>query len=211
MLFEGTLPNPQVFVPNPGTNASYNPRVWALTTGSAGNAIPILSDSANIAALDGSLAPTSTLSGGMASPQYQTDNFVTLIPAGFGTVDAVVVNLGTNDAARHGNRGRGFAADAAVLLAKLASLYPSAKVFWWLPPKRSDWAGNTALTNTILPALHSLQAANPTLLYLVDLNSVSAGSDLGVVLGGDGVHLTSYGYAVTASLFASAIVHALGL
>jgi lysophospholipase L1-like esterase len=135
---------------------------------------------------------------------------VGLVPAGFGTVDVVTVTLGTNDVGRIGYNVSDFAYEAAKLLALLHATYPSAKIVWWLPPVTGIAARNTLLTTVVIPALQALQVANQTLLYLVDVNSVSAGADLGVILGVDGVHLTNYGYSVAANAFAGGICKALG-
>ena len=210
VLYAGTLTNPSVFVPNPTTGATYNPEMFAINTGTAGNSIAISSTSGVVTALNASVSPGATLSGGAATSPLQTNNFVNLVPGGFGTVDLVVISLGTNDATRRGYRARGFATEAAGFLAYLHATYPSAKVVWGYPPPQSDAVTESYNTGTVIPSLVALQSANPTLLSLVDTHTVQPGYPLTLTRSSDGVHCTPFGYWRWSSLYAEVCATALG-
>jgi lysophospholipase L1-like esterase len=129
--------------------------------------------------------------------------------SGFGTpVDVVISTLGTNDASRPGYRGRGFATNMAQLISNIQNDFPGTKFINWLPPAStsgSTW--NTAMT-TIVSAMSALAVGN---VYAPNLNTLGIGSGNASIISADGIHLSQYGYSLTASLYAGQIGSALGL
>lgn len=206
-FYAGGTPNPDAFAPSTTTAANNNPLVYALLTGVAGNSITVSTTSSKIQFLNaGGGSATAHFVNGMDSPStFYNDNLVTLVPAGFGSVDLICITLGTNDARRVGYRGRGFATEAARLVAQLRATFPSAKIVWWKPPITSVGAINTALSGTVIPAITALQAANPSFMATFDMYTPGAGSgDSAILNASDGLHLTNYGYSIAASGFAAA-------
>lgn len=206
----GTVINPDFFCPN--VTSSVNLHFFAVLTGTAGNAFSISSSSGGrVVSTDSGLTPAAHPSSGTATNNTWTNN-IALVSAGFGTVNAITLDLGTNDAARTGYRGRGTQTELTTLVARLAAQWPQAPIVMWRPPATgAGGATATALTNVVLPAVDAVIAANPGLCFSVNINSLGAGTGDVAVLGTDGVHLTPYGYMIAAQMTARAIASATNL
>ena len=131
---------------------------------------------------------------------------LSLVPAGFGRVDVVLVMLGTNDAVRAGYRAEFTGANMISLVAQLRASFPGAKIVVGKPPVHGDGTANARITDTVLPALSGLAVDG-----FADLNMLGAGSAGTAILSADGVHLTNAGYQIAASLWAKAIAQALSI
>lgn len=201
----GTAINPQCFCPNNPSATLLT--VFAVTPGTSGNSLALSATGTGI--LNWSEVP-GWGGGSTSSGLYPTAK--ALVPAGFGTVDVVLIGLGTNDAARQGYRGRGTQSALTSLVAAIAADYPSAKIVMWRPPV-SGAGGSTAsaLTSTVIPAVDAVIAANPNIITGVDMYSIGAGSSNTSILSSDGVHLSNYGYALGAQIFARGIITALAI
>lgn len=206
----GSLPNPLVFCANPADTLTL--RVWARRTGLAGNTIPCASTAINIQTTDAGLNPITHLVGGAEVSTVTSVNFDMLDAGGFGSVDAIAITLGTNDAGgRAGYDAADFAYEAAKLVAYLHGRYPAAKIVWWLPPDTSVPARNAMLSSQIRPAILALQAANPTFFSAIDAYTIPV-ELTGLYLSADGMHLNNIGYNPhTVQNFAAALVSALQL
>lgn len=204
----GTTQHPTCFVPNnPGGGYLH---LYAVSTGTAGNSIAVTTSSGGrLAIFDRNLDP-GAMGGGSATSAIYAE-MKTKVPAGFGTVDLVIVTLGTNDAARLGYRGRGTQTELSTLVAKIHADYPTAKIVLVKPPV-STAGGLTAssLTGTVAPAVAAVAAANPTFVVLADMTTLGAGTgDYLIVRSDDGTHLTDYGYLVEADVVSRAAITAL--
>ncbi len=210
----GTVVNPDVFSPNPA--ATTYGHFFALVPGTAGNSLTIQSsNSTRVTAVTQGLVPSTSpiaMVGGSATSALYANGITALNGgSGFGTVNIAVITLGTNDAARPGCRGRGFQNNMTTLITNLKSSFSGIKIILWKPIVNSVTATNTAITNTIDPAVVALVAADPTNVFLIDMNVLGTGSANVLILGNDGTHATPYGYQLTAQLFASKIATVLGL
>jgi lysophospholipase L1-like esterase len=207
----GTTQHPTVFYP--AATATQYGRFVALTTGTAGNSIATAgSSTARICPYRNDLVPlsTSTFGGGLASAALFTNAVSKL--SGIGTVDAFVVTLGTNDAARAGYRGRKTQDALTKLVADINTNFPGAKIIFWKPMPESGTAG-TYITSAVVPAVAAVAAANPSNVSFIDFNALGTGTSSTAtrLLSSDGVHATAYGYSVMSQMFAAQIASALGL
>lgn len=201
----GTVVNPSCFCPNNPAGGILH--VFAITPGTAGNSLTQSVSGTGIIVW----ATAPGWSGGSATSGLYTANKA-LIPAGFGTPDVILVGLGTNDAARQGYRGRGTQAALTTLIATLHSDFPNSKIILWRPPVYfGGGASATALTNTVIPAVDAVVSANSTYCSSINVYGLGSGTGPSGIGSADGVHMSSYGYSLSAQMFARAIVTALAI
>lgn len=204
-----TLRHPTAFAPDPIVSGHISVYYWQ--PGTLGNSAPVATASAGrLDVIDPStLAHTTTMAYGSAAGLYEPN--VALITPAFGTVNAVVIGLGTNDSLIPGLRGRGTQTQMGVLLAKVAASFPSAKIVVVLPPP-SGAGGLTAstLSTIVVPAITAAVAAVPG-VTLVDPFTMGLGSGNSAVVSNDQTHPSLYGFSLRAQLTARGIAAALGL
>lgn len=199
----GTVANPGAYCPNAPASGLF--RIFALSTGTAGNST-ILSTSNGT-----SISVYQAFAGGSAtSAQYAASK--AQIPSGFGSVDIVIITLGTNDAGRVGYRGRGTAAEMVKLIANIHADYPLAKIILWRTPTTTAGGLTQASIAGVVAAMDAVVAANPLFVSAVDMNALGnpISADTSIV-SADGIHLTSYAYSFAAQMYSRKIATALGL
>lgn len=196
-FFAGTTQNPEFHAPAlPTTNAGW---FYAVTPGVAGDSLTVT--------VAGNVSILIPLGGGAAASGLWT-MAKGLCTAAFGSVDIIIVCLGTNDASRQGWRGaRGTETEMKRLFTNLATDYPSAKVVAWRPPVIPT---NAYMAGYVMPAINAALAAHPE-VTIVDMNVLGAGTSPTDMLEADGLHLKNYQYgSVMPELFARGVGRALG-
>lgn len=211
--FAGTAVNPSAYAPN--VQASFYLHVHALQTGTAGNSLVAAgSNQSGISPTNPGLTPVASqnfTNGSATSAIYANAKAVLAANGGFGTVDAFIFTLGSNDAGRPGFRGRNTQNELTTLITNVKTDFPGAKVILWTPNTLGN--GNDGyLTSTINPAILAVAAADPTNVFVVDFHSLGMGSgNVAIVNTSDQLHLTHYGYSILASLVAGKLGSALAL
>ncbi len=209
----GTTINPLVHIPNAAT-ATYT-KVVSKATGAASNSLTISTSApTRINTVTPALASASPASMGLGSDvsalYANAKARMVGLPIGEANTDTVfIVTLGSNDANRVGYRGALMQAELQKLVNAIAADYPSAKIVIWRPMVMSG-AGAASLASAVLPAVDAIVAANSSRVSSVDMYALGAGTGNVKILSSDGLHGTSYGYSLTAQLFARGIVSAVG-
>lgn len=211
----GTVANPDFFYPLGALNdTEVNGRFYARNPGTAGNGLTMEgSNTSGICTANNSLAAVTsrvTDKGSDTSALYS--NAVSKL-AGVGSVDVFLVSLGTNDAERAGYRGVKTQEHLGVLVANIKEDFPGAKIILHKPFVSGRGSTNTnALENYVNPAVEAITAADPGTVSFFDMYALGTGGAGNIkVLGSDGHHGTSYGYALYAQKAAKAIADSLGL
>lgn len=205
----GTTANADIVALNPAST-QYG-RFYARVVGTAGNSLTLTGGvAARVTPVTPGLAATSSqaLQNGSATSALYANGKAQL--TGFGTVDAVCISLGTNDAGRSGMRGTRTGADYATLIANVRTDFPSAKIIITKPFYSRNATTQTALTNTVVPAISTLLSNNPD-IEVVDLFSLGLGAGDVSIVESSGAHGTQYGYSLMSQLFARKIASALSL
>lgn len=201
----GTVTHPTVRVQSPSTT-QYG-RVVSKLVGSAGNALAVAaSNTARITVTNVSLTPVSSGTfhlGSDTSALYA--NAKSRIPVGFGSVDLVLISLGTNDGQRQPLYGYDVQATYQTFIDNIQADYPAAKIAIARPTP------TTGVATYVIGAIDALLAAN-TDLYSMDMYSLGTGATgLTKILSSDGLHHTQYGYSLYSQLMAKAAASALAL
>lgn len=209
-----TPPNPDVWMPL--TDGRDYSRVYAKAPGAAGNSITIqASATTGVGVIDHAYGVTTsavTLTLGADASSLYTKTMTALAAGGgFGTVDVVLVTLGTNDAVRMrlGNSPL-FSVYFPMFLAKLKTDFPTAKIVLSKPPVTNGNDINTSIASDVNPTIDAAVAADPTRVFSLDMFGEGQGSG-GTAILADGLHTTVYGAERWAQKAAWKIAAALGL
>lgn len=188
-------------------------KIFVAAVGAAGNGTVIsASNTGGITPSNGSLTPVAsiaTANGSDTSAVYENGKAAI---ASIGNVDAFVITLGTNDAKNAGFRGRGITTNCTGLLDAIHTDFPNAKVIVSTGPTLSSGTSNTVLGSVINPAVLAAISARSAWASYVDIYSLGVGSgNVTIVNPINGIHLTTYGYQIWASLFVPALKTSLGM
>jgi hypothetical protein len=198
----GTVANPDVVSLNP-VSTVYG-RFYAKAVGTAGNSIVFSGGNvARVTAVTEALAATAsrTLSSGSATSALYANGISRM--TGFGRVDLVFSSLGTNDAQRTGIRGTDTQACYQTIVNNLKADFPFSKIIPTRPFYSRNTTTQTALTNTVIPAIDAIVAANSDVIPgTVDLWSLGLGTGDTTIVESLGQHGTQYGYSVMSQLMA---------
>lgn len=205
----GTTANPDVVCLNP--QVTQNQKYHAKAIGTAGNSLSFTGGNTSRISPCTQFAVANTnqaLESGSASSAVYDNAKAKIV--GFGTVDLVFISLGTNDGARPGIRGIDTSSNYTTLISRVRTDFPSAKIVITRPFASRTTATQTALTDTIIPAIDALLAAN-TDIGSIDLWSLGLGSGDASIVESAGVHGTQYGYSAMSQLGARSAAALLSL